>query len=169
MIQKDKIKKWIKNHDKVTYRKLYEDATFVPVFKPQKILPKEAVNIALKDAENFIASGNNLSAVDRVHTAMHGYFQALCDENGLKYVSDDGLTKLYKIIREEAIDSKNQTSAEGIKKILNSLSACVDSLNTLRNQASMAHPNNELLGEAEAALVVNTASTILHYLEAKLG
>jgi Abortive infection C-terminus len=38
----------------------------------------------------------------------------------------------------------------------------------LRNNASVAHPNEALLDEPEAMLAINAARTILHYLDAKL-
>lgn len=37
----------------------------------------------------------------------------------------------------------------------------------VRNNASMAHPNSALIGEAKAVLVINTVRTLLAYLEAK--
>ncbi len=42
-------------------------------------------------------------------------------------------------------------------------------MNPLRNQASMAHPNEELLEPAEALLVINVSRSILHYLDTKLS
>jgi hypothetical protein len=45
----------------------------------------------------------------------------------------------------------------------------MDALNFLRNKASIAHPNADLLGDEEAMLAVNAARTTLHYLDAKLS
>ena len=42
------------------------------------------------------------------------------------------------------------------------------SLNTLRNQASIAHPNDNILEEAEAILAINSGRTLLNYLDSKL-
>jgi len=42
-------------------------------------------------------------------------------------------------------------------------------MNPIRNEASVAHPNKDLLDPPEAALVSNTARTILHYLDKKLS
>jgi hypothetical protein len=61
------------------------------------------------------------------------------------------------------------TRADDINKILNSFAAVLDALNPIRNQASVAHPNTDLLDEPEAMLVVNAARTILNYLEARLN
>ncbi len=43
----------------------------------------------------------------------------------------------------------------------------MDVLNPIRNSASMAHPNADLLEDPEAMLVINAARTILHYIDAK--
>ena len=48
------------------------------------------------------------------------------------------------------------------------MSSVVDTLNTLRNTASLAHPNDALLDDEEAMLAINAAQTILHYLDPKL-
>ena len=44
----------------------------------------------------------------------------------------------------------------------------LDVMNPVRNQASMAHPNESLLGPEEAWLVINVSRSILHYLDTKL-
>lgn len=169
LIGKEKVKKWLKSNKPDAYTELYKDSAFVSTFKPKKISPKEAVKVALKDAELFIEAGNPVSAVDRAHTALHGYLAAICDENELDYPDDAGITKLYKIVRDNSIDLGSEgVRANDIKKVLNSLSACVDAVNTLRNHASVAHPNEELLEEAEATLAINAIRTLLHYLEAKI-
>lgn len=55
-----------------------------------------------------------------------------------------------------------------IERVLNSFGNVLDALNPLRNQASVAHPNEALLDEAEARLVLNGARTILAYFDEKL-
>jgi hypothetical protein len=49
-----------------------------------------------------------------------------------------------------------------------SLASVVDKVNTIRNSASGAHPNEHVLRDAEAMLVVNTTRTLLHYLDVLL-
>jgi hypothetical protein len=44
----------------------------------------------------------------------------------------------------------------------------LDSLNTLRNRASIAHPNEALLTKPEAILAINSGRTLLHYLDSKV-
>jgi len=54
-------------------------------------------------------------------------------------------------------------------KALNIFSAVVDALNPIRNRMSGAHPNEVLLDEPEAMLVINAIRTLLHYLNARIG
>lgn len=55
-----------------------------------------------------------------------------------------------------------------VGNVLASLAGAVTALNTLRNNASVAHPNQVLLGEPEAMLMVNLVRTLFNYLEARL-
>jgi hypothetical protein len=41
-------------------------------------------------------------------------------------------------------------------------------MGTLRNRASLAHPNEELLDHDEALLVINLGRSLLRFLDAKL-
>jgi len=59
--------------------------------------------------------------------------------------------------------------AQDTTSIVRALSSILDSLNPIRNNASVAHPNEKLLEQPEAMLVINAARTILHYLDAKLA
>jgi Abortive infection C-terminus len=58
--------------------------------------------------------------------------------------------------------------SDEIMRILKSMGSIIDTMNSLRNRASVAHPNPELLPEQEAMLVINIARTILHYIDSKL-
>ena len=57
---------------------------------------------------------------------------------------------------------------DDVALVLRTSAAILDAMNPVRNQASVAHPNDELLGEAEARLVINVGRSILAYLDAKL-
>lgn len=48
------------------------------------------------------------------------------------------------------------------------IATILDALNPIRNSASVAHPNLDLLSEADAMLAINAARTILHYVEARV-
>lgn len=133
-------------------------------------VPRETpatVERALRDAENLLKTSGPASAVDRVHTALHGYLQALCDEQSISYSSDPSITELYKRLRETHPSFTATASDTLIDRIVKSLSGAIDAANTIRNRKSVAHPNASLLAEPEAILVVNAVRTILHYVDTK--
>ena len=45
----------------------------------------------------------------------------------------------------------------------------MDALNPARNRGSVAHPNQQLLDADEAMLFINSARTVLQFLNAKLA
>jgi len=58
--------------------------------------------------------------------------------------------------------------SEEITKVLRALATVIDALNPIRNRASVAHPNEELLDEPEAVLVINAIRTLLQYIESRI-
>lgn len=130
----------------------------------------EVVRLALADAQALQAATGPTSAVDRVHTAMHGYLKQVCDESAIAYPSQPTMTQLLKALRREhpAFDVTGPRD-DDIRRVINSLGSILDALNPVRNNASVAHPNDELLGPAEATLVINTVTSLLTYLEARIG
>jgi len=142
-----------------------------PALVGSPILPTSAdkVNEALADAEELLRSRSASSAVDRLHTAFHGYLQEQCQACGVTYSTDDSITTLYKKLRENHQHLKEEiTKHDEIKRICNSLAAIIDSLNPIRNRLSRAHPNEIIIGEDEAFLVINIIRSLFHYLNAKL-
>lgn len=129
----------------------------------------EIVRRALDDSDLLLKTSGPQSAVDRVHTAFHGYLHALCDEASIAGLPDrPTMTQLFKALRAahpalRALDP----NADEITRVLQSMANIMDALNPLRNNASVAHPNPTLIGEPEAVLVVNTVRTLLSYLEAR--
>lgn len=47
------------------------------------------------------------------------------------------------------------------------MAATLDALNTIRNNASAAHPNQDLLGDPEGLLAINAGRTIFTYVAQK--
>lgn len=140
------------------------------VESPELAITSNVVERAISDTEMLIKSSGATSGVDRIHTALHGYLKAVCDEESIYYSEDPGITHLFKLIREEhpAFKSLGSHQAQVIK-VLRSFSSVVDALNPARNRGSVAHPNKELLDNDEAMLFINAARTILHYLDAKIS
>jgi len=133
-------------------------------------ITSEVVLRALADAETLIQSSGPTSAVDRVHTVLHGYLQAVCDGAAISYKRDDSMVALLRKVQAQHPKlSDLGPRSQDIGKVLNASASILDALLPVRNQASVAHPNQELLGEAEAMLVINVGRSLLHYLDAKLS
>lgn len=135
-----------------------------PVAVPGLSVTSDVVMRALRDAERLIATEGATSGVDRVHTAFHGYLQAVLERDGIPSPSGAGITELFKVLREK--HPKFQGAGprqQDVDKVLRSIASVVDALNPVRNLASIAHPNRELLDEPEAMLVINSVRTLLHY------
>lgn len=139
-----------------------------PVVSPPVLaVTSQAVDRALRDAEHLTSRSGASSAVDRVHTAFHGYLLAMCAHSGIQVPSDPSVTQLFKLLRVQhsGLAAAFSSSPESAR-IVNSLANIVDALNPIRNSSSLAHPNPSLLGEPEAMLVINTVRTLFHYLNA---
>lgn len=128
----------------------------------------ETVRRALEDADNLMRTSGPQSAVDRVHTVMHGYLLSLCADAGIEHGDCPTMNQLFKALRAEHPSlSALGVRSDDVAKMLGSMAAILDALNPVRNNASMAHPVSALIGQAEAVLVINTVRTLLTYLEAK--
>lgn len=140
------------------------------VASPQIEVSSAAVERALIDAEQLIRSSGAISAVDRVHTALHGYLRWVCVDAGIVRTEDQcGLNEAIKYVRERHPKFVTaSTHGNHTEKILKAMSAVTDALGTLRNHGSVAHANDVLLDETDAMLAINSARTILHYVHSKI-
>jgi len=128
------------------------------------------VSRAVEDAAQLIASRGASSGVDRMHTALHGYIKSICLEAGLEINRDAGVTELFKALREgHPAFSNFGPRSDDILKILRALATVIDALNPIRNRATIVHPNDDILDEPEAILVINSIRTLLVYLDAKIA
>jgi abortive infection Abi-like protein len=128
------------------------------------------VERALGDAEMLLAKTGATSGVDRAHTALHGYLIQVCAEENLIVGQDANLTQIFKTVRSLHPKFKSLgTRGEDVGKLLGAMATVVDVLNPLRNKASVAHPNQNLLEEPEALLVINSVKTLLNYFDSKLN
>ncbi len=130
----------------------------------------DVVARALIDADTLLRTSGPISCVDRLHTALHGYFRSLCERAMLLPPETASLPALFKLLRTQhpALQHLGPQDQE-VGRVLNGFASVVDALNTIRNNASVAHPNQELLGEAEALLMVNAVRTLFHYVRTKAG
>ena len=140
-----------------------------PVRSVRPRITSDVVERALLDAENLIRSSGPVNAADRAHTALHGYLRSACEDARIALPKDPSITDLFKMLREQHPKLRpTGDHSEPVGKALRGISSVLDSLNPLRNRGSVAHPNEKLLDDAEAMLVINSARTVLHYLDAKL-
>ena len=58
---------------------------------------------------------------------------------------------------------------QDVEKVLNSCANILGAFLPVRNRASVAHPDQQLLDEPEARLVINVGRSLLHYLDSKLS
>jgi len=139
-----------------------------PVMSPDLKINSAIVKRAIGDVEALIQSSDAVSGVDRIHTTLHGYLRAVCDVENIVYSKDDSMTKLFKLLRQHHSALQDLGSrSQDIKRILQSSASIMDALNPIRNNASVAHPNEDLLNREEAMLVINIVRSLLHYLDAK--
>lgn len=121
---------------------------------------------AVEDAEVFIREGRFDSAVDRVHTAFHGYLRQLLIVHGVAYGTDDGLPALFAKLHGFYGGSIQPADvADRVKSILRSAGGMINSVNELRNNNTIAHPNGQLIQAREAQLVIRLVNAIVDYIE----
>jgi hypothetical protein len=139
-----------------------------PVPSPTLEITSDVVERALGDAERLIATQGATSGVDRVHTAFHGYLRALAVKASLPTSDDASVAELFRVIRKQHPRLQHAGARQAdIDRAVKALAVVVDTLNPVRNQASVAHPNDALLEEPEAMLVINVIRSLLHYLNAR--
>ncbi|OOG43616.1 abortive infection family protein [Rhodanobacter sp. C05] len=170
MVEHQKLRPHLEKHALDVLSELGLSDAHVPALPLPQISASEVVRRALADAESLLASNGATSAVDRLHTALHGYLRSACADARIAVATDASITTLLKTLRtgHPSLKDLGVHSAE-LVKVLNSFGNIVDALNTLRNHASVAHANENLLEEDEALLVVNAVRTLFNYLVKKLG
>lgn len=125
----------------------------------------EIVSRALSDAQSLIGTADASSAIDRAHTALHGYVLDLCCRHSIQLPEGATVSKAFKALRDghPAFAVAGPRAGE-VSRVLNSFAAAIDSFSTLRNNASLAHVN-ELLLVPEATASVNAMYTVFRYIQ----
>jgi hypothetical protein len=94
--------------------------------------------------------------------------KALCAAEGIHLPDAATLQKAMKELRTHHPKLKPAGARAGdVSQVLYSMAATLDALNTIRNNASAAHPNQSLLGDPEALLAINAGRTIFTYVAQK--
>lgn len=120
---------------------------------------------ALSDAKALIGNANASSAIDRAHTALHGYLTNLCVNNNIEIKQDVTTAKAFKLLRQShPALAPDGPRASDITRVLQAFATSIDAFSTIRNKASLAHAN-ELLDEPEATAMINAIYTIFRYIQ----
>lgn len=132
-------------------------------------ISSSAVRQAIQDIAILLQADRPESCVDRIHTLIHAYLLTVCKEEGIEISDGETFTKVFKIIRSNHPAFLSQVPQQKeIDKVMNSIASILDALNPVRNNASEAHPTNQLIKKPEATLIINAGITIMNYLDAKL-
>lgn len=120
---------------------------------------------ALGDAKALIGTVDSSSAIDRAHTALHGYLVQLCIDSSINLPDDPTVSKAFKELRifHPALQASGNRSEE-ITRVLQSFANSIDAFSTLRNKAILSHVN-ELLDVPEATATVNAMNTVFRYVQ----
>lgn len=141
-----------------------------PVEAPVLKITSEVVERVLGDAEQLLRSSGATSAIDRVHTALHGYLEAVAKDAGAQIPENASMPQIMKALKASHPAFKDMgPRTDDMLQVLRSFGSIIDTLNPIRNMASVAHPNATLLPAPEAMLVINSVRTILHYLDQKIS
>lgn len=126
----------------------------------------ETIHKAINDVEVFIRDGEFASAVDRVHTAFHGYMRSLLDDHQIPYTEAETLSQLYSKLHAFYGNTIHPTEvAELVRTVLRSSSGIISSINDLCNRHTVAHPNEKLIERREALLVMKLTNAMIEYIE----
>jgi len=140
------------------------------VSAPNLSVRSEALNRALNDAEKLIETNGAVSGLDRAHTLFQAYLQLVCSEANIVFDMNAPITTLFQLIREKH-PKMQVTEPHALKQMTDihrGMARILDAISPLRNQRSLAHPNEVLLGEPEAMLVINCVRALLRYLNSRL-
>lgn len=104
-----------------------------------------------------------------MHTGLHAFLKGACVDAKIEFAVDATPNQLLKLL----LDSHPRLQDLGprgqeLRRLIRTSASIVDAMGTLRNRASLAHPNEELLDNEEAMFVINLGRSLLRFLDAKL-
>ncbi len=147
-----------------------ELTTSVASIEYPEIPPDAADNVskALRDAKQLGSQAGAANSIDRIHTALHAYLLQICRDAGIEIEANISATRAFKLLQLNHPNLKPEgPRANEITRILRSFATVIDSLSTLRNEASLAH-DNLLLEEPEAIVCINAANTVFTYIQNRI-
>ncbi|WP_274482693.1 abortive infection family protein [Paenibacillus polymyxa] len=132
----------------------------------------EFVQDTLDQCQTMISQHNCSSAIDRAHTALHGYLKETCKKADLQInLSNPKIQDYWSKLKQEhpLFLIEHSQSHLPINQIVNAVSKMLEGLNEIRNNRSFSHPNEEIIKEPEAKFVINLFRSILQYVDQKVA
>ena len=145
-----------------------------PLSDPYKEKPlelkiiNEVIERAIADVEASIHENKAISGVDRIHAALHGYFRLVCATENIPYTKLDNIVQLFRLLRYNHPKLQNTVNPRYINDFLQSVATIIDRINPIRNDASLAHGNENLLENDEALFYIDVVRLLIRYLDKKL-
>lgn len=125
----------------------------------------ETIEKAIDDAELLMSQGKYDSAIDRVHTAFHGYLRNILAGLEVQYFESDTLSQLYSKLHSNLPDSfESEDISQLVKTSARGATGIVSSINDFRNKHSLAHPNESLISKREAEFVIKLIESLSKYI-----
>ncbi|WP_283153613.1 abortive infection family protein [Guptibacillus hwajinpoensis] len=131
----------------------------------------EFVKEVLQQADVLIANHSYSSAVDRAHTAIHGYLKEVCDKKNIIFNEQNvKIQDMWSKMKTDHpcfnIDFKDHHKP--INHTVNAISKFLESMNDIRNRHGFSHPNEDIIEEKEARLIINLSRVLLYYIDSKV-
>jgi hypothetical protein len=162
------IVEWLTLNDERGLRTIHAEIHGVDVMDISMSGSKSAI-AALEDARQMLQDGRPMNAVDRIHTVLHGYLLGACREASIPFAHDATAHALLRLLLEKhRALQKSGPNGDLIRSTIRTGASIVESMGTLRNNASLAHPKEALLGYDEALLMVSMSQSLLRFLDAKI-
>lgn len=170
LLEYEPISNWLRKNERGAYDELYSEISGMDVPDIEPSTSTDAGLAALADAQALLRTRGPTSAIDRVHTGLHAFLKAACERASIQCPNSPTANQLLKLILEQHPNLQNLgPRTDDIRRMIRTSASIVDAMGTLRNQASLAHPNDELLGDDEALFVINLARSLMRYLDAKVS
>ena len=140
-----------------------------PVPPPKLGFSSEVTERALLESENALRTLGPAAAVDRAHTAIHGFLMAVCASSSIGLSRDPSITDALAALRDHhPAFASTGPHAQTIVSALRGITKILGALDRVRSNATLVHPNPDLLDAPEAMLMINCARTVLHYVDARI-
>lgn len=122
----------------------------------------ESIRQVMDLIREHVSKNRPEAGLDRLHTFLVHYLRQLCDQRSVGYTKDTPLNSLFGSYLK-ALEGADLVETEMTRRILKSSISILEAFNAVRNDHSLAHPN-ELLSRREATLIFNSIVGIFRFL-----